>query len=149
MSTTVRIIASILNGIMATVGLGIISALILNIVYSMRFMMKKKNNFYAIMQVYGMDKKMMFNIMFCEMLILSLLASIVAYGISYGLVYLLDYLLSSMVGIGVFFGWLNFLVTFIIAVVFTMCVVAIVCLINYSLYYKRSTSRMLRNTMEN
>lgn len=149
MSTTVRIIASILNGIMATVGLGIISALILNIVYSMRFMMKKKNNFYAIMQVYGMDKKMMFNILFCEMLILSLIASTVAYGISYGLVYLLDFLLSSMVGVGVFFGWLNFLVTFIIAVVFTMCVVAIVCLINYSLYYKRSTSKMLRNTMEN
>ncbi len=149
MSTTVKIIGSILNGIMGTVGIGIISALILNIVYSMRFMIKKKSNFYAIMQVYGMDKKQLFTILFCEMFILSIFASIVAYGISYGLVYLLDYLLSSMVGVGVFFGWANFLITFAIAVLFTIGVVLIVCLINYSLYYKRSTTKMLRNTIEN
>lgn len=149
MSTTVRIIASILDGIMATVGLGIISALFLNIVYSMRFMMKKKNNFYAVLQVYGMNKNKMFEILFCEMFILSMIASIVAYAISYGLVYLLDYLMSSMVGIGVFFGWANFLITFAIAVIFTLIVVLIVCLINYSLYYKRSMSKMLKNTIEN
>lgn len=149
MSTTVMLIGSILNGIMATVGLGIISALILNIMYSMRFMMKKKNNFYAIMQVYGMDKKKMFFILFWEMVILSLFSSIIAYAISYGLVYLLDYLMSSMVGVGVIFGWINFLVTFAIAVIFTLLVVLMVSLINYSLYYKRSTSKMLRTTMEN
>ncbi len=149
MSTTVKLIASILNGIMATVGLGIISALVLNIMYSMRYMMKKKSNFYAIMQVYGMDKKKMFTILFCEMFLLSIFSSIVAYAVSYGLVYLLDYLLSSMVGIGVFFGWVNFLVTFAIAVLFTLVIVIFVCLINYSLYYKRSTSKMLRSTMEN
>ena len=148
MSTTVRIISSILNGIMATVGLGIISDLILNMMYSMRFMMKKKNNFYAVMQVYGLDKKKLFTILFCEMFILSMIAAIVAYAFSYGLVYLLDYLLSSMVGVGVFFGWANFLITFAIAVVFTLGVVVAVCLINYSLLFKRSTSKMLRNSME-
>ncbi len=148
MSTTVRIISSILNGIMATVGLGIISALVLNIMYSMRFMMKKKNNFYAIMQVYGMDKQKLFTILFCEMFILSMFAAIVAYALSYGLVFLMDYLLSSMVGVGVFFGWANFLITFAIAVLFTLGVVLAVCLINYSLLFKRSTIKMLRNSME-
>lgn len=149
MATTANIIASILDGVMATIGLGIISALVLNILYSMRFMIKKKNNFYAIMQVYGMDKKKLFNILFCEMFILSMFAAVFAYGISYGLVYLLDFLMSSMVGIGVFFGWANFLITFVIAVIFTLLIVVLTCVINYSLYYKRSTTKMLRNTIEN
>jgi len=149
MATTVKIISSILNGIMATVGLGIIGALVLNILYSMQFMMKKKNNFYAIMQVYGMDKQKLFTTMFCEMFILSMFAAVIAYCLSYGLVFLLDYLLSSMVGVGVFFGWANFLITFAIAVIFTLGVVTLVCLINYSMLFKRSTIKMLKNSMEN
>ena len=149
MATTVKIISSILNGIMATVGLGIIGALVLNILYSMQFMMKKKNNFYAIMQVYGMDKQKLFTTMFCEMFILSMFAAVIAYCLNYGLVFLLDYLLSSMVGVGVFFGWANFLITFAIAVIFTLGVVALVCLINYSMLFKRSTIKMLKNSMEN
>lgn len=147
MSTTVSIISSILNGVMATVGLGIISALVLNIMYSMHFMMKKKNNFYAIMQVYGMDRKKLFEILFSEMFILSMISAVLAYAISYGLVYLLDYLLSTMVGVGVFFSWSNFLITFAIAVVFTLCMVVAVCVVNYLLYFKQSMSKKLRNSM--
>ncbi len=100
------------------------------------------------MQVYGMDKQKLFTILFCEMFILSMFAAIVAYALSYGLVFLMDYLLSSMVGVGVFFGWANFLITFAIAVLFTLGVVLAVCLINYSLLFKRSTIKMLRNSME-
>lgn len=148
-ATTAKIISNILTGVMATVGVGIISALTLNIIYSMRFMITKKSNFYGIMQAYGLKSKRIFEILFCEMFILSLFAIVFAYAISYGLVFLLDFLLSSMVGIGVFFSWSNFLITFSVAVCFTLLVVLVVSLINYSIYYKRSTQKLLKNTMEN
>jgi len=96
-----------------------------------------------------MDKQKLFTTMFCEMFILSMFAAVIAYCLSYGLVFLLDYLLSSMVGVGVFFGWANFLITFAIAVIFTLGVVTLVCLINYSMLFKRSTIKMLKNSMEN
>lgn len=149
MATTVTIVSNILTGVMATVGVGIISALILNIIYSMRFMIMKKSNFYGIMQAYGLKKRGLFEILFCEMFILSIFAIVFAYAVSYGLVYLFDFLMSNMVGLGVFFGWQNFLITFAVAVCFTIIVVVCVSLINYLICSKKSMIKILKNSSEN
>lgn len=143
MATTVIIVGNILAGTMITVGLGIIGALLLNIIISSRYMIIKKANFYGMVSAYGMKKQGIFNVLFFEMMYIAMLAAIVAYAVSYGLLYLLDFILSKFVGVGVIFGWANFVITFAVAVVFTLLIVLFVTVIDYSTFMKRNTVKLL------
>lgn len=148
MASTVTIVGNVLTGVMVTVGLAIICSLVLNIIFSMRFMIIKKSNYYGIISAYGVKNRGIFNIMFFEIGIIAVLAIIVAYGISYALVYLLDFILSGMLGIGVVFTWTNFLITLVVAFGFTCMVVLAVTLVNFIIFTKKNTISLLKHGME-
>lgn len=149
MASTVTIVQGILNGVMGSVGAGIVLALFLNIIFSMRFMVIKKANYYGIVSAYGMNNKGLFLLIFFEMAILAIIAIALAYLVSYGLIYLLDFTLTSLIGLGVVFTWQNFLITFVVAFIFTPLVVLSVTLVNYSLIAKKHVVSLLRHGIDN
>ncbi len=143
MASTVTIIGSVLSGVMLTVGVGILGALILNMVFSMRYMILKKADFYGIISAYGTKNQGIFNILFFEMFFVAAIAGAFAYLLSYGIVFLLDYILSYMVGIGVVFSGINFAITFGVAFLFTLFVILAVTIVNYIAFTRKNTMKML------
>ena len=147
MATTVTIIDNVLIGVMVTVGLSILGAIILNIVLSMRYMIVKKADFYGIISAYGTKNQGIFNILFFEMVYIAAIAGALAYALSYGIVYLLDYILTKMLGIGVLFSAANFLITLAVAFVFCLIVILIVTIVNYVAFTRKNTMKMLGRTL--
>ena len=147
MAATVTIISNVLVGIMATVGVGILGAIILNMVFSMRYMILKKADFYGIISAYGTKNQGIFNILFFEIFYVASIAGTIAYALSYGIVFLLDYILSYMVGVGVFFSTANFLITFAVAFLFSLVIILGVTLVNYVAFTRKNTMKMLGRTL--
>lgn len=148
MASTVTIVNSVLVGVMVTVGLGIIAALLLNIIANNRYIIVKKSNYYGIIKAYGMKNKKIFLVMFYEMLILSAIAALLAYGLSYALAFILNAALSSMLGIGVSFTPLNFGVTFASAILGSIGLLLVVVYINYRKIKKSSSIDLLRKSID-
>ncbi len=147
MATTVTIISTVLTGVMATVGAGILGAIILNMVFSMRYMILKKADFYGIISAYGTKNQGIFNILFFEMFYIASIAGVLAYSLSYGIVFLLDYILSFMLGVGVIFSIANFLITFAVAFLFSLVVILGVTIVNYVAFTRKNTMKMLGRTL--
>lgn len=149
MASTVSIVNIIMTGVMLTVGLCIATALLLNVLVNMGFIMVKKSNYYGILRAYGLKRYKLFNMMFLEIFILSMISAVVAYALTYGIVALLDIAMASLIGIGVTFTPLNVGVTFIAALLSASILSAFVTLINYLIVVRKKVITLLRYTPEN
>lgn len=149
MASTLSIVNIIMTGVMLTVGLCIVTALLLNVLVNMGFIMVKKSNYYGILRAYGLKRYKLFNMMFLEIFILSMISAVVAYAMTYGIVAILDIAMASLIGIGVTFTPLNVGVTFIAALLSASILSAFVSLINYLIVVRKKVITLLKYTPEN
>lgn len=149
MASTLSIVNIIMTGVMLTVGLCIATALLLNVLVNMGFIMVKKSNYYGILRAYGLKRYKLFNMMFLEIFILSMISAVVAYALTYGIVAILDIAMASLIGIGVTFTPLNVGVTFIAALLSASVLSAFVSLINYLIVVRKKVITLLKYTPEN
>lgn len=148
MASTVSIVNIVITGVMVTVGLGIITALLLNVLTSMGFLMVKKSNYYGILRAYGVQRYTLFNMMFLEIFILAMISAFIAYGLTYAIVALLDIAMASLIGIGVTFTPLNIGMTFFVAIVSSAILACLVALVNYAIIVRKDIVKLLKFTIE-
>lgn len=148
MASTVSIVNIVITGVMVTVGLGIIVALLLNVLTSMGFLMIKKSNYYGILRAYGVQRYTLFNMMFLEIFILAMISAFIAYGLTYAIVALLDIAMASLIGIGVTFTPLNIGMTFFVAIVSSAILACLVALVNYAIIVRKDIVKLLKFTIE-
>lgn len=149
MASTLSIVNIVMTGVMLTVGLCIATALLLNVLVNMGFIMIKKSNYYGILRAYGLKRYKLFNMMFLEIFILSMISAVLAYALTYGIVAILDIAMASLIGIGVTFTPLNVGVTFIAALLSASVLSAFVSLINYLIVVRKKVITLLKYTPEN
>lgn len=148
MASTVTLVNMVLIGVMSTVGLGILIALLLNIMFSTQFMITKKANYYGMIRAYGATKSRVFWIMFFEIFILAIISTLLAYGLSYALAFLLKIGLSNMLGISIEFTPINFGLTFVAGIAFSIALLVIVTLINYATAIRSNVVHLLRRSID-
>lgn len=148
MASTISIVNIVITGVMASVGIGIVVALLLNVLTSMGFLMTKKSNYYGILRAYGVQRYTLFNMMFLEIFILAIISALVAYGLTYAIVAIMDIALASMIGIGVTFTPLNVGMTFILAIGSSGILASLVALVNYIKIVRKDITVLLRYSIE-